>query len=578
MKLQSPTRPTSRRADSPPPQVDVDELGSPQRAGPRSSRRSACAGDNAEVNVEVPGCTITLRSPRRVLALAAVLCMLLATAWLAEHIQGPDVTLLRSSLEYRVRHLVSQVPGSTVVARPPAGELANLIARPLMAGLAPAEHELVQHWVDTGSAKVQGVRVSEQHVDGLLAAGGAVPTDQERGRFYDRYHTANFNRSWIDEPHGATGSSWRSKAWMNLCQPYVRAVNHTEVVQKGKIQPLETQINPRKPIADQVADLVTAALFAMVVGRPFRASIGADSFSADYVKPSVYNWKLFEGHFDKTKGGFDHVYGKSIHDFLSQPDRDNPAKIALLDLDQSFQLETMMGLLTRKLTSKYGRPKDAGVVPVREAVLCAVHTLLKPSDEMLAQIDDRLESAADMEGVRLMLGVTNQFGANTPADVRATPAAAFGCIWETYRASVINAREAIVAAAAAAADPDKGTKMIGAMSTAWVVPSDSAGTVPNAAAATIAKPPMADLPVPTLLTLPPDGKLETAWLEFFLLSETHKCVTIGGDPLEAKAINIGCAASLRQFDILHRTNPERLADVGPGYCDPGDAPRSGQES
>ena len=74
----------------------------------------------------------------------------------------------------------------------------------------------------------------------------------------------------------------------------------------------------------------------------------------------------------------------------------------------------------------------------------------------------------------------------------------------------------------------------------------------------------------TLLTLPADGKLETAWLEFFLLSETHKCVTIGGDPLKANAINIGCAASLRQFDILHRTNPERLADVGPGYCDPGD--------
>lgn len=254
-----------------------------------------------------PGCTVTLGVPRRTCQLtSAILGLLIASVLL----------IVYQSVDCRSRWAPTQ---RTALREVNLGFTRHLAAgtASVVDGMVPTGEELVQIWIHRGAAMGEGVLRSDREVAqtlGQLVPAGANLTAEVAAKATSLRKRARVTDDILREPHGVVLSSARHSAWLGDCVPFVKALNASER-RFPTVAPIEFRPKASHPLGRQVASVVSAALAAVALGRPFRAGV-AGSFGKGYIRANLFNWKVHREHYDLVKESRPHIQFDSVRELL----------------------------------------------------------------------------------------------------------------------------------------------------------------------------------------------------------------------------------------------------------------------
>jgi hypothetical protein len=268
-----------------------------------------------------PGCAVTLNVPNRTWRLVSAVIMLAGITLLLVLSQLIDCRTRGREREEATRYHSDRsfrVPGSLQGLGVPRRLAPEAVA--VAGGLVPTREELVRSWVYTGAAKGEGVLRAEQDVARTLQAGGH-PVDQAANSSAAALTSVMYLKKRargiddiLTEPLGVVLSSARHTAWLGDCLPFIKALNASER-QSATVAPVEFRPKNAVPLSRQIASVVSAALAAVALGRPFRAAVGS-AFAKGYVRPNLFNWKVHRDHYDLVKEKRPHITFESVRDML----------------------------------------------------------------------------------------------------------------------------------------------------------------------------------------------------------------------------------------------------------------------
>jgi hypothetical protein len=319
-------------------------------------------------------------------------------------------------------------------------------------------------------------------------------------------------------------SAWHDQIWLDSCTPFATAVRASEATGAA---PVKLELGRQLQQDEQLYVIVAAVLLAVALNRPFRAVVGP-GFGAGLLDPREAEWRL-PGDVESKRADGEHLVLSNSSDMFATAAAAGHGVTLLLDesfaygwscnvrhAEASLGVQLVLIPLAMAL-AKFGW--DDVQVPLTRslATTCAVQTFLRPAPEIIAEIDQRLEEAADVDGPGLLLAV--HVGNGPAAAAAALVHARLDCAWDMTESFRLNAKLLAV----------HGGRGHSGREVGWVLAGGDKATVAMAKeyiASKAAGTP--GVPHPTIIVADRNGTHAAAWIEFFLIAESHACTSYRG--------------------------------------------------
>eukprot|EP00038_Savillea_parva_P027715 m.61079 g.61079 ORF g.61079 m.61079 type:complete len:488 (-) comp8000_c0_seq2:20-1483(-) len=293
------------------------------------------------------------------------------------------------------------------------------VPRPV-GGLIPTGDELLALWIHHGAARPEGVAKAAQSAQWTLTGANGISGPTSDSTITDARHglpedIPHGNLTVLNESFGIVLSTARlaRHVWLGDCAPFALALADTMALSDAQgIAPLEFRPNTSAPLPQQVMSVVTAALTATALGRPFRAAVG-EAFSSHYVNTTdplvMADWKTFPEHYDLVRHHRPHILFGTIQELLHTGGNVNNAAV---DGDPSTQRQQPILLAHAEkptppelIHALAWRLRLGSNFSLAKATMCAIHSLLRPTDAMMNAIEGLLESSVIDKGPVALIGI-----------------------------------------------------------------------------------------------------------------------------------------------------------------------------
>ena len=426
-------------------------------------------------------------------------------------------------------------------------------------GGAPTADDLLALWLKDGAAKPDKVSLLQEQAAFSARKGSAGKNTTQAGLGGLHQNGLGLRSTFpnLEEKHGVFASAWHDdEGWRDACSPFVNA---SIAAEESGVAPLLVKVSSSDlfNLGQELQLITLAALVAAGLGRPFRALVEKSHYGPEILNRGVpVDWRLFAD--DQFGQIGNKSFASSVTEAIKlanispaetpiflQPRAADPwectATTSIRHQNQrAFGVE-LTKILSNRI-SKFGW--NLAQVPLtRElANVCIVRQLFPPAPSVLAEVDVQLDKVVDVEGAGLVLGIhLGSLGKDGQANkemergekvAESAMKRRLSCAWKMTTAFRHHAG-LLESSKMSALSAHRGREV------AWVV---AGGGSKIAAAATefaadlaerarmksTRKHTYADAPSPVVI-VPVNNKsfnpVKTAWLEFYLLSESHACTS-----------------------------------------------------
>lgn len=425
---------------------------------------------------------------------------------------------------------------------------------------APTADELLSLWLKSGAAKPDRVSELLQHT------AHSVPRGSRNGLG----RLAGFPN--LAERHGVFTSAWHDAGWESACSSFLNA---SKAAEQSGAAPLLVEILSERTnathfdLGPELQMITLAALVAAGLGRPFRAKVPESTYGSTTLNSAIpADWRVYKSDLLEQQEA---VFATNVTEAIAMGAA-NPASSTIVlrsvaaapwkchatptvrHQNQGAASTELIALLSKRM-SEFGW--NLARLPLTRdlAMVCTVRQLFPPAASVLAEVDRQLDNGVDVEGVGLVLGIhlgSDEVGA---ADRKRRLA----CAWKMTTAFRTHARAG--ESRASSLPTHRGREV------AWVLVGGGAGM--PAVAARFAADMVAiarsknvpnsyygDAIAPTVIApatgagagagdreVRPYTPLQIAWLNFYLLSESHACTSYWN---VCDLARIACISSLRR--------------------------------
>jgi hypothetical protein len=411
--------------------------------------------------------------------------------------------------------------------------------------------------------------------------GGGGDASSDRGLLNGLGMLADFNG--LTSKHGVFESAWHDEDWQVACKPFVDA---SAAAERSGAAPLLVELPQNSEAAAEGKEnhqslgkelqlLSVAAMVAAGIGRPFRAKVPRSMYGSRFLNGSAHNaeWKILSDtdgiggrgapFSSSNKGEHIVVPVQSVAEAVGAAAKSSDSTIlfhaaaanpwacdtapSVRHQDQSAAGNELVALLAHRL-EKFGWDLVKLPLTKTHATACVVRQLFAPSAEMLREVDSRLDAAVDVEGAGLVLGIHVGPDNAQVSSIHQRLACASE-MTATFRRHSRSSKPS-VSGLPNLVNGHNGREVAwivvgGGADAAEVAVAEAGVLAQTAAAMHLANGGMhsAHVPPPVVITPASNSTMMTAWLGFYLLSESHACTTYRHD---CESARLACIGSVRR--------------------------------